>query len=366
MSTTKECEKLRGGAEVKLRKEIRLLEKACGTDAPNLRLVANLLTNVNTAYDSLVDCHVGMVLKMNSDLGEERHTRYINQFEDMIDELRVRAQVILGEADIAGAPVEVAVDAENLREDYNMAVLRINAQITDLQATVATRMTVVQHEALTQQAQELNQVLTVKFRELCVKLRAALPEEAETLKEQHNAEFKVKIPQVEKILTDLRARKPDDRNGPVAQQQPVPVIPGAPNAVQSAAQVRKQSIKLKPLDASVFDGKAKNYARFKQRFEEMITANFDSMGQLEFLEKGLPMKVKDQMLMVQKMPTQIWSQLEEMFADPKVMIREAVEELHSLDSKQLGDNFVSRLATTLVDTETLLDNNGNGDYLCCP
>ena len=64
--------------------------------------------------------------------------------------------------------------------------------------------------------------------------------------------------------------------------------PSAHNDGGGAVQVKKQTIKMKPMDHPEFDGIAKNYARFTQRFEEMITSSFDSMAQLEFLEKALP------------------------------------------------------------------------------
>ena len=57
---------------------------------------------------------------------------------------------------------------------------------------------------------------------------------------------------------------------------------------------------MKPLDHPEFDGKAKNYARFKQRFEEMITPSYDSMGQLEFLEKTIPEWLKERMYLIRK------------------------------------------------------------------
>ena len=60
------------------------------------------------------------------------------------------------------------------------------------------------------------------------------------------------------------------------------------------------------MDHPEFDGKAKNYARFKRRFEEMITPSFDSMGQLEFLEKAIPKWVKERMSLIRKTPEQLW------------------------------------------------------------
>ena len=44
---------------------------------------------------------------------------------------------------------------------------------------------------------------------------------------------------------------------------------------------------MKPLDHSEFDGIAQNYARFKQRFEEMITNSFDSLAQLRVFGESI-------------------------------------------------------------------------------
>ena len=55
-----------------------------------------------------------------------------------------------------------------------------------------------------------------------------------------------------------------------------------------------------------------------------------------------------------------------MFAGPKVMLREAIYDLHSLDHRKLGDSFIHKFAATLVDTEALLDANQNGHYIRHP
>ena len=60
------------------------------------------------------------------------------------------------------------------------------------------------------------------------------------------------------------------------------------------------------------------------------------------------------------------AQLEEIFADLRIMLREAIWELYILNGSKLGGNFMAKLVTTLIDTEALLDQNGNGDYLRHP
>ena len=41
----------------------------------------------------------------------------------------------------------------------------------------------------------------------------------------------------------------------------------------------------------------------------MIVSNYDQMGQLEFLVKALPAKIRDRILLIQKTPDPIWAQL---------------------------------------------------------
>ena len=147
-----------------------------------------------------------------------------------------------------------------------------------------------------------------------------------------------------------------------------PQAGGAADEQQEARSLHlhKHTIKLKPLEAPIFDGTARSYARFKHQFTEMIVSNYDQMGQLEFLVKALPAKIRVRMSLIQKTPDQILAQLEDIFEDPLVMLQEVMEELHALDASNLGENFMAKLATTLVDIEALLDQNENGDYLRHP
>ena len=362
MASMKECEKLRGAAEVKLQKEIRKLRKACEVDAPNARLVANLVASLDIALDTLIDSHVALVMKMNAQLDEARFTQYITRLEDAADEAKTMAEVITMSVDGDGVPLP-QLDSGRLKQDYTRMVLSIGTQLAGLKAAVLTALTKEQYGELTEGVKELSDLLFVQLRDVCTNLEKALPQDVDRLKEEHDVFYNQKIPEVEKLKLDLRVKKPPEIAGPANFQAPR-VGEGAPAQEQRA--VQKQTMKMKPLDHPEFDGKAKNYSRFKQRFEEMITPNFDSMGQLEFLEKAVPKWVKERMSLIRKTPEQLWEQLDAMFGDPKVMLREAMDELHSLDHRKLGDSFIHKFAATLIDTEALLDANQNGDYLRHP
>ena len=119
---------------------------------------------------------------------------------------------------------------------------------------------------------------------------------------------------------------------------------------------RKQLIKMKPLDTPTFDGQAKSYARFKERFHELITSTYGAQAQLEFLEEALPERIKDRMSLVRKTPRQLWEQLDEMFGDSGVMVDEAIADLYSLDYKKLGAFLSER---RLEDEEPVMIGSGS-------
>ena len=95
------------------------------------------------------------------------------------------------------------------------------------------------------------------------------------LKEKHKEFYNQKMPELEQLKSVLRMKKPPETPRPPQYQTP---WAGEGALAQEHRAVQKQTVKFKPLDHPEFDGKAKNYARFKQRFDEMITSSFDSMG----------------------------------------------------------------------------------------
>ena len=126
MSTAKECEKLRGAAEVKLNIEVRKLRKAVEVAAPNERTVSNYLALVNNAHDAFIDAHVGYVLQSRGDLNEERHVQHQDRVADMVEAVSELALVVVGNAAGDGEPTE-AERSRNVAEEYDVTVLRITA-----------------------------------------------------------------------------------------------------------------------------------------------------------------------------------------------------------------------------------------------
>ena len=121
------------------------------------------------------------------------------------------------------------------------------------------------------------------YRQQCSKLRGLLPEEAAALKGTHDTEMQEMVPKVEGLLVTLRAEVPSA----AAARPPVTGAardPGEPVGERLGAQDSRRGIQMTRLDPPKLDGKARSYLRFKQRFEELVTAHFDSMAQLEYYQ----------------------------------------------------------------------------------
>ena len=118
MANVKECEKLRGNALTTLQGEIRELRKACEVEAPNTRLIANLVTSLDKALNKLIDSHVAYVMKMNSQLEEPRFTQFIERWVDAAKEVKAVAVDVIGVVDEERVPNFQQV-TESLTEDRN-------------------------------------------------------------------------------------------------------------------------------------------------------------------------------------------------------------------------------------------------------
>ena len=116
MASVKECEKLRGEAEVKLLKEIQKLKTACEVEAPNKRLVANLVASLDIAQD--------LVMEMNAQPNEARYNQYLDGLLDAAEEVKAVAEVITGAVDGDGVP-NPQLDSGSLQEDYAMMAWKI-------------------------------------------------------------------------------------------------------------------------------------------------------------------------------------------------------------------------------------------------
>ena len=355
----------RGTADTKHRQAMRVLA-ASVTAAPNRRTIAANLAVVEEAFEVLIQRHVSYVLKLGASMDNAEHQGWIDTKGDThyqsVQAAKDALELIDADPENLPPPRQVA----DVREDLAVKILRINALHTNLEAALAEDMNVEQHEAIgvgltdLQNQWEAHQTLERELRTLD-------PDNDAALRTEHGGYRADKIAIIERIRVGLARKRPGV--GPPAQPAVAPAGEGVATARPPdppGGRDRRQA-KLPPLQLRSFSGKAKDYKPFELQFNEMVTPYYDEATKLEYLVKSLPVAVKNKMSLVRKNTAQIWAQLRDWYDDPKIILKEAVAELHALaDLRVKPSELMIKFCNTLLDTETLLDEIGSGDYLRHP
>ena len=375
MATVNKLLAERGTFDTKHRQATRILQTAAANAAPNRRALVTGIANAELAYDALLNAHATYVIKLGATMDNVEHQQWIDLRGDAHVAAQEAAQgaIALLDADPANVVVIPARNIADVREDIDMLRLRVNALHAALQQAVAQPMTVLQHEALVTQSTELD-VLLANHRDLYAQLRHADPANANDHRAECQAYQNQKVPISEEIKIALAAGRP----APAAAAVIPPVVnpaagvgAAAPGLAAAAGPAvppdNRRQAKLRPTSPPKFSGKAKDYTRFKLKFDEMIHPFYDETSQLDFLESALPEGVKGKMSLVRKTVAQIWEQLEDLFNNPKIILKESVTELNDLFKLKLSNaDLIVKFHNTLVDTEALLDSIGQGAYLRHP
>ena len=130
--------------------------------------------------------------------------------------------------------------------------------------------------------------------------------------------------------------------------------------------IQPQIPQLKPREPPKFEGSARHYPRFKQKFLETTAPHFPPQTQLEYLEEALPQQVKKRISTIKRSPEDIWRQLDEIFADAKTLADESLKELFSVSRADHDKDFTTVLYKTLIEIEQILKDQKEDHYLKYP
>ena len=125
----------------------------------------------------------------------------------------------------------------------------------------------------------------------------------------------------------------------------------------------KQPVKIKAMDCPRWDGRFRTFVRFKKLWEENIEPRHEDSAQHYMLCQSLPRKVLDNISTLSNSAADIWAYLDEKYGRADIVAREVMAELMSLDHRKLGQVFMSKFCTMLLDTHSLLVNLNEVDWL---
>ena len=171
----------RGVAETKHGNVIRKLESAVSQDVPNKRTIQNILNKLNEAWDGLMEKHVMYVMRINQSLDTVVHKTWMEERSDIHEAAVERAEHALGLVNADGdvEPEVNARDVDDIKEDINLLKLRVNAQITAVEAAVPEGVNAEQYNALSGKLMKVQDMLLKDLKSLSLEVREADRENAE-------------------------------------------------------------------------------------------------------------------------------------------------------------------------------------------
>ena len=369
-STVKSLEADHGKAQVSHTRALKKMEKILDNRAPNIRAVKTALETLEYEFDNLQDRHVAFVLKSNSTLNNPQHAIWMSSWTEEHEAAAERANVVLGRLELVegeSVPVDDTVPRlEEKQEQFDMAEIRIVAALGQLDIEANKELKLSQYEVLVGTASELKNEISVVVPAVCTEIRSLTVDNTErgAAKAKHTDFIKSNLAKVEQILMKIHGKKPEAAVGAAAPAGPVGQVPQGQAHQGARGGVARP--KLQPIANPKWDGKSMSFLRFKSKYDAIIAGVYDMETELEILEQALPPHVKSQLSMLKKTPAQIWEQLDKLYKDPKLVLKETMAELYSLDAKALGDKFMPRLSVTLDDAEALLTEEGHLNHLNHP
>ena len=117
------------------------------------------------------------------------------------------------------------------------------------------------------------------------------------------------------------------------------------------------------MDCPTWDGKYRSFPRFKAMWDENIGPRHEESALHFMLCQSLPKSVLENISTFSSSADDIWSYLDEKYGKSEVVAKEVMTELMALDPKKLGQRFMGRFCTMVLDTYKLLAEMGEQDWL---
>ena len=317
------------------------------------RTVTKKLTELSSIWAKLQTSHSVYCRHAGVGLGSSESRDYLREVGKLKDEAEGAAETALGEED----PVD-------------LTVRRLKRSISTLQSEVSFTIPTIQsladeNEALSKETyqQVLNLLAGAEDK---LGRYAELSAEAEDLLDTVQAEAlskKTSASHTEHGSKLMALRGKIVKKAP-KETEAKPIVKDEQGVGEASARVvKKEPVKIKPIDCPTWDGKFRTFARFQKLWKENITPRHEDSALHLMLVQCLPKFVLENISTLTDSADDIWKYLEEKYGKPEVVAREVMSELMGLESRKLGQKFMGKFCTLLLDTHSLLTSMGEEDWL---
>ena len=342
---------LRTDLEVKLIGAHQGLLLLCAEVPVQKRAVRRKLGELETTWEKLVISHSTFCASAQVSPSSNESKEFIREKEKLREEAVQAAETALGEDD------KTDVIAKRSKKHSDKLKTFVEANLTSLEELANGQLTREQYEETMLMVQELSDK---------VDRYVELSEDAEELLEGAAATNLAKVTQEasDKHVSRLsQVKLAAMKKAPVKQEPKVTAGTERASSTGPARGAQKLPVKIKPLDCPTWDGKFKTFARFKKMWSENITPRHEDSALHLMLCQALPKNIMDNISSLSSSADDIRAYLDDKYGKTDVVAREIMAELMGLDSKKLGQRFIGRFCTTLLDTHALLASMGEEDWL---
>ena len=342
--------------EIKLITALEELELVSGTAPVNKRVVELKVQSVEDIFEKLQRIHAQYCQKAKIGLGSAESTEFIKgQTRLKVKGItEARAALTNGEDDTEIREFEARVKLENFQLKVD-----IEGKLTSLQAMSSTALlTTLQYSSTMEMLSDCEAKLQ-KYMEGAAQIaRGGNEEESKKVNEECQDFFKQKNTKLNELKCTYLAKAPIKTES-TSQPQPQPIAPS--QSFDNSAS--KHPVKIKSMDCPTWDGKYRTFPRFKKMWDENITPRHQDSALHFLLCQSLPKSILDNISTLSDSAEDIWKYLDDKYGKPDVVAREVMGELMALDHNKLGQRFMCKFVTLLLDTETLLKSINEIEWL---
>ena len=341
--------------EAKLVGASQSLMQVCEASPLVRRAVTRKLGEMEGIWEKLVKNHSFYCKSAGIGLGSSDSTEYLRDKAKLREEAVQAAETALGdtEDDSVGVVKRLKKSVEMLKAEVEFTIPTLTDFSTD-------QLNIEAHQEAMNMVQEALDK-TNKYVELSAKAEELMDDPAAAALATSTADtFKEHGAKLMEIKGKILKKSPAQ---PVRESKVKVANDEANNYVNPGGGIKKQPVKIKPLDCPTWDGKFRTFARFKLLWNENITPRHEDSALHYMLCQSLPKHILDNISTLTSSADDIWAYLEDKYGKPEVVAREVMGELMALDPKKLGNRFIGKFCTTLLDTHSLLVSLGEDDWL---
>ena len=347
----------RDEAEVQFIGVRRGLLHACETTPTSKRAITRKIAELEGTWKKLLKCHTLFCKAASIGLGSAESSEFIDKHANLKEEALFTAENLIG----GNEEEDLSIVGKRLQKSVELLIAEVEFTLPTLTGFTTDKLELEAHGEALNMVQEATDKMK-RYVELCDKAEEALEATiGATLREKVTKSYKehgTKLVEIKRLIL---------KNTPAKTSESPKYIPVGEEDGRSldgrGFVTRKEPLKIKPLDCPTWDGKFRTFARFKLLWQENITPRHEESALHMMLCQALPKFVLDNISTLTSTASEIWAILDEKYGKSEVVAKEVMRELIALDPKKLGNKFMGKFCTCLVDTHSLLASLGEEDWL---